>query len=353
MKRLIGGIAVFAMMGLAGAAALADDGPAADKPVQPTTKREQREAAQTRAAAAEANTKLVIVDARKASREGRHADAARLAHEAQALMVDLPENFDRSDFEIAIEGILARAEKAGVKDARGAQAQPKTRVAGAQAENEKAAATPARPSEARRGRYVTTTIGTGMGDGAAIDVQAIADIDHERVHVYQGQLSDAYRSDELRRLIEVDEARVAPEGDVSYPGDWAELSKKREQYRGGLIARSKAYHDKDGHEWHAAIYDISALTYVPPDFAPAFSLDPVENFRNEQDRWTLRERSQIFRGDARDLAEGIPLLRFFGGVDEYALRGPKYSQEKAQEIVEMIKAVTTPSTEPKVIMLGQ
>ena len=49
--------------------------------------REQREAAQTRAAAAEANTKLVIVDARKASREGRHADAARLAHEDRKSVV--------------------------------------------------------------------------------------------------------------------------------------------------------------------------------------------------------------------------------------------------------------------------
>ena len=91
---------------------------------------------------------------------------------------------------------------------------------------------------------------------------------------------------------------------------------------------------------------------MPPDFTP-IEFNPVASHRNALDRAALRWQSQIFRGRAEDLAAGIPLLRYFGGVDDMAYRGPKYSMERQRQIVELIEAFTgTPEGGAKVVPLA-
>jgi hypothetical protein len=100
-----------------------------------------------------------------------------------------------------------------------------------------------------------------------------------------------------------------------------------------------------------ALYDIRDLIYVAPDFQPPMGVTVGEQLRNLFDREALRWRSEIFGGLPEDLAAGIPLLRYFGGIDDRA--GPRYSAERQQHIVDMIKAFVGPrTTEPTIQTIG-
>lgn len=297
-----------------------------------------------------ASVKLELVMARKAWRDGDAENAARRALTARSLVAQLPKGVDASGFARQIDDLLRRAEKRGVNLAALAGTR---RVAGQTVETrapQSRAAEPAPPGSttpSAGGGYVTISLG---GDGSSIDVEAVAEIDGARVQ-YQGDLAEAYGSDEVRRLVEADEARLAPATDVAYPANWPEIAARRRPYEGGEVARSRPWRDKDGKEWYAAVYDVRALIYEPPDFQSSYSLDPVEETRNSLDRQALRDRSEIFGGYAEDLAAGLPLLRAFGGNDDYFFRGAKYSKQRQQDLVEMIKAMTTPASEAKVILL--
>ena len=80
-----------------------------------------------------------------------------------------------------------------------------------------------------------------------------------------------------------------------------------------------------------------------------FSL--AERMRNLQDRQALRWRSMVFGGYPEDLAAGIPLLRYFGGVDEWA--ESRYSPERQEQIVDMIRGFVGPrAAEPSIQTIG-
>ena len=278
----------------------------------------QEQAARTEATLALAKLELVL--ARKGLRDERHADAARKALRVLELLKQLPTQMDVGEYELQAEGVLSRTSKAGLN----VEALRRDADLYAEAKLPPRASDPspdAKPREAEPGAYQTA-------------------------------LERAYRDSEVRLLVEADEARVVGDGVVSYPPDWPEKMKKRAQYRGGLIARTPSWIDKDGREWYIAVYDIRDLIYVPPDFT-GIQFNPIFADRDAQDRAALRWGSQIFRGWPDDLAAGIPLLRYFGGVDDTAYRGPKYSVERQNQIAELIKAFVGPHDgEPKVVPLS-
>ena len=163
-------------------------------------------------------------------------------------------------------------------------------------------------------------------------------------YFYERSLYDAYKATEARQLTEADEARVVPDGEMSFPNDWPERVAKRAKYADGQIARSKSWVDNEGREWYVAIYDIQDVTYLPPDFHATDGLSITRQLRDTLDRDALRQRSYLFNGYPEDLAGGIPLLRYFGGVDDFAMRGPKYSHERRQQVIDMIKRFTDANT---------
>jgi len=318
-----------------------------------------------------AQARLELVLARKALRLHDLPAAARHAQRALSVLKELPAEIDASVYELQAEGILARAAKAGVDLAAGGQVGPQApppatddyldrqvraaaelgrHFAGADSDAIDTRGDAQALRERTLRRQVPDRYGYRPGR-EIIDVEALLEQDRQRLH-YEGALREAYKADEARLLVQADEARLAPVGDVAYPDDWPEKVGKRSRYEGGMIARSESWIDKDGREWYVAIYDIQDLIYVPPDFQPAFSMDLAEAERNAGDRQALRWRSGIFGAyDPADLAAGIPLLRYFGGVDDFAARGPKYSVERQRQIVEMIKAFSTQLTESTIIPL--
>jgi hypothetical protein len=320
-----------------------------------------------------AQVRLELILARKALRTQDHRDAALRAHHVLSLLKELPAEIDGSASELQAEGILARAAKAGIDvDELAAQAADKpalpqfddylddqaraaARVAQRYTGADRDTIDTRASAETLRRRALRRQVPDDYGYRPAkeiIDTDAILERDRQRLH-YEEALRKAYLADAARLLTAADEARVVPEGDIAYPDDWPDKVARRAKFEGGEVARSESWIDKDGREWYVALYDIRDLIYVPPDFQPSFSLDPVEDLRNTLDRHALRWRGGIFNSfHPYDLWDAIPLLRYFGGVDDFAWRGPKYSVERQEQIVEMIKAFTTQSTESQVIPLA-
>lgn len=329
---------------------------------------------QARADLSLAQVRLDLVLARKALKSGRTDDAAKRAARVLQTLQTLPDGMDLSIYELQAEGILAKVQRTPgdditAGDAPTPQSNPVQQVRDTAIHDDldRRAAAAARISRNFNGAD-TPDIDT-RGDAAAlrertlqnqvpdkkfgyrpsreiIDVDAILERDQQRLH-YEGALHEAVLADEARRLTEVEEDRIAPEGWVSYPDNWPQIVAKRAKYKDGVVARTPSWTDKDGREWYVAVYDIHDLIYVPPDFQPPLgSFNPDQRLQNVLDRDALRYRSQIFNGTAEDLAAGLPLLRYFGGVDPYAARGPKYSLERQRQIVDLIERFANPRGAP-------
>ncbi len=311
---------------------------------------------QAEAQAAISNARLLLIRARKALSESQPAAAARQARQALDLLAGLGGRGEAGELELQAEGVIARAARAGADvgaapaagdagDASGdAALDRKVRAAGRIARHFEGSDTPDVDTRGDASALRDRTIETQGGDKypyrpgrAIIDVDAVLERDRQRL-AYEGALDTAYKADEARRLTAAHEARIAGDDVVQYPDNWPEIVKKREKWKDGAVAKSRSWTDKDGKEWYVAVYDIHDLIYVPPDFDGTSYIGG--NSIAAADRAALRERSQIFGGYAEDLAAGIPLLRYFGGVDDFEYRGPKYSLERQDEIVRMIRAFT-------------
>lgn len=127
---------------------------------------------------------------------------------------------------------------------------------------------------------------------------------------------------------------------VAYPSDWQELSELRKPYRTGLLYRGPDVVGDDGQSRYTAVYDIADVLADVPNFSLAPILDLEASMQAHADRIALRQSSDIFTGSVRDLAEGIPLLSFFGGVDEYHLPptspGVQYSYGDIERMVSQV-----------------
>jgi hypothetical protein len=310
---------------------------------------EEREA---RSAAALSQARLELVLARKALRGGQSARAIEKADRALALLRQVAPATDVSELELQAEGIKAVATRAA-----GDAASPPVRDApvtagdmpdSAQAPSP-AQAPPSEQEPAAPPRLVRSPTGDEYSyrpRSTVINVDAVLSGENEQLR-YQGAVDTQVRADDVRRLTETEESRLGPDNIVTYPENWPEIVRKRARYSDGVVARTPSWTDKDGREWYIAIYDIRDLTYEPPDFGGG-PVDLYEEVNYNLDRQALRDYSWIFRGDAQDFANGIPLLRYFGGYrDNYgfsdyygASNGGRYSLQRQQAIIDMIKAFT-------------
>ncbi len=258
-----------------------------------------------------ARMRLELVLARKALRGGDHTAAARHALRVLRFVRALPPGYDASAFELMAEGIVARAARAGAD------------VAALRAAARDATVSPP-PAPAISRAHPDT--GPPQADAAA--------------------------SVPAGNPVAPFSLRPAAGGNIYYPSDWPEKVARRVRFRGGQIARSESWIDADGHEWYVALYDVHDLIYVPPDFGPYLSLDMSENLRTVTDRnafWTCGGTLGFW--DPARIEQTLAALDYFGGVDPYARRGPKYSVERERQIADMIQAFTTQKTQSEMIIL--
>lgn len=319
-----------------------------------------------------AQSRLELVLARKALRSGQVRNAAVRAQRVLALLKVLPRELDASEYELQAEGILARAAKAGVDVAALAEQTSTTAPAGFDDyldDQTAAAATVAHRYTGADRDTIDTRVDAatlrqrtlqrqrpddrGYGPGKEIfDVDTIQERDRQRVY-YEGALWEAYSADAARLMTEADEARVVPAGEIAYPDDWPEKTAKRARYADGEIARSQSWTDQDGHEWYVAIYDVNDLIRVPPKVAvtitPSLAESMYQAFGWHSWHWGW---GPFGCGYPWYAGGGLPLSRYFGGLDGFGWRTPMYSPERQEQIVEMINAFTTRSTESQVIPLA-
>lgn len=315
--------------------------------------------------------RLELILGRQALRAEDWPQAARKAQRVLILLRQLPPAVDVGELELQAEGILAKAARAGVnvealqRDAvesaplTAEDAELDRQVQGAVRVGEQYGGPPRRDidssgdARALRERAVrrgpTRDFGYRPGQ-ALIDVDAILAEDEQRL-MYQDALRTAYKADEVRVLVEGDEARLVPDGNVAYPPDWSEKVQRRKQWAGGVIAQTPSWYDKNGREWYIAVYDISDLTFVVPDFATGTEFRTLyEAQRDALDRQALRDHHAFFRGGGEGADCGLPLLRYFGGVNVWATT-PAYSPERQEQVVQLIRAFVGGEPEETILSL--
>ncbi len=128
---------------------------------------------------------------------------------------------------------------------------------------------------------------------------------------------------------------------LAYPDDWAAKTARRKAHRDGRRWKGPNRTTKDGKTFYTAIYDVSDLLLIPPArFRPAPETNTQLAIMNALDRHALRENSMIFRGTAEDLAAGLPLLQYFGGLHSStgSNSAADYRRE-ADRLVQLLDAV--------------
>jgi hypothetical protein len=130
-------------------------------------------------------------------------------------------------------------------------------------------------------------------------------------------------------IIRQGETRLSSGKVLVFPADWKAISERRASYRDGVIYRGPEFRDEGGELKQTIVYDIGDLTHRVPRFSDAPRLDLHFVTQNALDRDALRRSSDIFTGFPRDLEEGIPLLEFFGGVDEHFFGGDNGQTEQS------------------------
>jgi len=139
-----------------------------------------------------------------------------------------------------------------------------------------------------------------------------------------------------RHVANVDDAmsrlgdtRLSSSKVLVFPADWEAMSERRAARRDGVIYRGPEFRDESGELKQTIVYDIGDLTHRLPSFSDAPQLDLHFITQNALDRAALRRHSNIFTGFPSDLAAGIPLLQFFGGVDEHYVGEESGGTEKS------------------------
>jgi hypothetical protein len=259
--------------------------------------------------------RIGTVKARAKLLAGQVEEAARMVVDLLDEVEKLPEGIDRTPFIQKLEDLLERASVQRVSQRAS--------------------------SASDMGPPDPTDLGVDDGSplsgvGERPSEWDVAEYDRERYR-YEGDLRRGYKSDEADELVRIGESRRIPPRIMTYPRNWREITARRREYDGTLY-KGRPFVDKDGQTKQTVIYDMSELLFEPPEFTDSFELDIGLQLQNALDRQALRDRSEIFRAGAGELAAGLPLLQFFGGVDESRVR-TRATGERRAEMLHMIQQV--------------
>jgi len=252
--------------------------------------------------------RLGLIKARARVAKGRYDDAIAVALKARQALDTLPEDVDRSELVESLEQVVRQAE-----DARAKEANPSSAETNASDKNH------------------TPVHQAGMSEDQAFRRDA-------QRYQHQADLTRAYKSDEADALVDVDKARRIPGEVFVYPSDWPAIVDRRRDHHDGIIWAGPEFANENGVVMRSVVYDVSSLIIEVPDFTNAPILDLTLQTQVAQDRQALRQYSQIFTGSANDLASGIPLLLFFGGVDDRHA-SPVPSRDRQADLMRIIDEV--------------
>jgi len=270
--------------------------------------------------------RLDLVQAKSALREGDATLAKAKGESAQARLDSLPTDVDVVIYRKQVRDVLNSAKVRALKDSRSNKA-TNDGVLTLGDQGTTAAVTTATGSTATTTTTTTATTttttdantqATAVTTGEIVDTTAIALNDKDQ-HVYDKSIAAALRQNRVDWLLQSNEAAIAPTTDLQYPSDWVERTRKRVKHKDGVIYEGQPFTGADGQTYITAIYDLGDLVAPVPDFYSPYSGYAYLNYQQSLDRQYLRDRSMIFNGYAEDLAAGLPLLHYFGGVGPSAM----------------------------------
>lgn len=265
------------------------------------------------------SVRLKIIQARGAIRSGDREIGRALAESAMDILDRLPDSVDDMPYRRQLMSLLRVSRKKAPKSVK---ARPSGRVMaidGSTVAVRRLVSDDHDHSTLMDAGEQVEEPATGHEDtGEIIHVDDLLGESHER-HVYDRELRDALRRDRARIFVRQNEASLPPLTDMTFPEDWAEKTARRARYRSGLIHKGKPYTGQDGKTYYTAIYDLGDLVHPVPNFSATYPGSVREQRFQREDRFYLQTRSQIFGGYAEDLAAGLPLLHYFGGIDDNAV----------------------------------
>lgn len=278
-----------------------------------------------------AELRLRLLDARFARIEGRFEAAAELARGGLAEAEQLARDMDVAVYQKQFRDVLRNVESR--KTSRST-----TDVAASPTANEdvkeRLVADPRQPSAQpypwNRGRYRPAEMIVDAEALLAGDSTAAPGHDLYRLGASYGAVST---------FPHVEPPRQAKA--LAFPDDWAAKTAWRKAHRHGRVWKGPNRTTKDGKTFYTAIYDVSDLLLIPPaQFRPPPETNTQLAITNALDREALRQYSDIFSGTARDLAEGIPLLQYFGGLDfSNGSNSAANYRRNADRLVQLLDAV--------------
>ncbi|MCG8406145.1 MAG: hypothetical protein MI923_13190 [Phycisphaerales bacterium] len=258
--------------------------------------------------------RIHIIQARQALRKGDTDLAETKADMASRTLDSLPKYVDTTPYRHELKRLLNATRRKAAKTPRNAE-----RTGAIALDDSKMTIT--RRVDGRTAAPITL-MDTGdepanVETGDIIDVEQVLDEGQQR-HAYEREMAQALRRARTDTILSNNEAAMPFPG-MEFPHDWLQKTQRRAQYRDGVIYKSKPFVGKDGQEYYTAVYDLGDLVHPVPNFYASYPGTARQQRFENQDRFWLQYRSQIYGGWADDLAAGLPLLHFFGGIDNNAI----------------------------------
>ncbi len=287
--------------------------------------------------------RLGIIQARQALRAGDGGLARTHLTAAQAELDALPPYVDAGPYRQEVRSLLVAAHRKAGKDAPMREPGPameNLEVGKFAARSSPGAGEPANPPTlGDAGEAAMVPAGGGAETGEIVDVERVLGESWRR-NVYDREVTEALRRQRAEVILSNNEAALATPG-MTFPADWREKSHRRARYSEGVIYESKPRVGEDGKTYITAIYDLGDLVHPVPNFYASYPGTARQQRIETLDRQYLRERSQIFNGWPEDLAAGLPLLHFFGGIDNNAVSmrtDPRETERIIRLLEEFIQA---------------
>lgn len=252
--------------------------------------------------AARAQLRADLDRANAALENGDIASAVRIAREARRRVDATQADESLVSLMVAIDAIARLAEPAGAHaDGLAPERLPPRE------------ASPVRHPAAHPGATVQEQALAVAPPLAIIDVQAVLDADEARYGLAGRQLR-------LNRQMAVGELMLVDAARTTIPGAVLQVPAEPLAPRPPAVLGDPAP-GPDGQLTYTAVYDLSELMLDIPHFVNPYPMTLAEAQMIQQDRDALRLGSRIFNGSAAELAEGIPLLQYFGGYSDAYMVG--------------------------------
>jgi len=286
---------------------------------------------QQRAAAAQIvrQVRLNILQAGQAITAGRHTLANQLITDSEQLLDQLPVDIDAEAHWKKLAG-LRRSVAAHITAATATTGVDQRQMKDVFDRNPLLLTETSEDGETNNNDTVTTP---PPEPGTIIDVDAALEPMEQRL-AYERDVYRATMATRANMLLTASEAALAasPDGAMTFPADWAQRSARRANLRGGMIYRTPEFTGTDGQTYYTAIYDLGDLVHPVPNFFADYPGTQRRTRIEDDDRFYLQTRSQFFNGFADDLAAALPLMHFFGGIDNNAVTANVDPQETERVI---------------------